>query len=194
MASTPSFPSTWRQFLIELEFARNYPIAYQLEHGTAVRNPVLESILPSLLHIKMAALLDEALDSHLNSTGTALPKGYRSNLDGRISFCSDSGLVPDGPGLHGIRQMRNALAHEASSSVSWSQLDQDLVVVHSALQHLGVVGQRPRFEMNAERSGAQESQEPGFLFHFDYAVTLLENGKTAAKFTWRESVHNDETS
>jgi hypothetical protein len=67
----------WRVLLIESEFARNYRIAYQLDEGAAARNPVLEKILPSLLHVKMAAMLDEALGTHLAATSTSLPKKYR---------------------------------------------------------------------------------------------------------------------
>src|SRR5262245_35813845 len=174
MASTPSFGNTWRTFLIELEFARNYLMAYRPDQVAAVRNPILETTLPSLLHIKMAALLDEALVSYLDSTGTVLPKSYHPTLDGRISFCRDSGRVPDGPGLHDMRLRRNAVAHESSSSVSWSQLDEDLTVVHSALQHVGMVGERPRFQVTAERSGVQESTDPGIAFHVNYAVRVVE--------------------
>ena len=90
------FTTTWRTFLIELELARNYPMAYQLDHqGVAVRNPVLEKILPSLLHIKMATLL--ALDAYLTSTGTVLPKNYQPTLGGRIFFFTDSAVFPTVP-------------------------------------------------------------------------------------------------
>ena len=192
MDSQDDIRGAWRVFLIELELARNYPIAYQLSHGPAVRNPVLEKILPSLLHIKMAALLDEALDAYLTSATTALPKTYRSTLDAQISFLSDSGRIQNGPALHAVRNRRNELAHETCSSVSWSQLDQDLPTVHATLQHLGVVGGRPRFEIKAERSAAQSSEEPGVIAYFDYSVTLAEGEKTTAEFRWRETLHNDE--
>jgi hypothetical protein len=69
-----------------------------------------------------------------------------------------------------------------------------VINVHSALQHLGLVGERPYFEVKAERTSARESQEPGIVCHFNYAVTIVENGKTAAEFTWRESLHNGATS
>lgn len=186
--------AAWRVFLIELEFARNYPIAYQLGQGLAVRNPVLEQVLPSLLHIKMSALLDDALDMYLTATTTALPKNYRSTLEGRISFLSDSGRITNGPALHEVRKRRNDLAHESFSSVSWLQLDQDLASVHAALQHLGIVGAKPRFEIKAERSAAQGSVEPGISLYFDYSVVVTEGGKTAAEFKWREKLHNDEAS
>ncbi len=192
MDSQDDIRGAWRLFLIELEFARNYPMAYQLGHRLAVRNPVLEKILPSLLYIKMAALLDEGLAAYLISTTSVLPKAYRSTLDGRISFLTDSGKIPNGPALDAIRNKRNELAHETSSSVSWPQVDQDLASVHAALQHLGLVGARPRFDIRAERSGAQGSQEPGIIEYFDYSVTLTEGEKTAAEFKWRETLHSDE--
>jgi hypothetical protein len=191
MESAQAIAKTWRTFLIELEFARNYPIVYQLNHGPAVRNPVLERILPSLLHIKMAALLDEALETYLISTGTT---GYQESLYGRISFCSETGRIPHGTALHDIRKRRNDAAHQPATSVSWMQLDQDLTVVHAALQHLGLVCGRPHFDIEAERSEARDSQEPGINCHFDYAVILLENGRKEAAFTWRETLHKDATS
>jgi hypothetical protein len=191
MAPQLSFANTWRTFLIEIEFARNYPLAYQLDGGAAVRNPVLEKVLPSLLYVKMAALLNEAFESYLDAANTVLPNGYRSTLDGRISFFSDRGRVPDGAALHAVRQRRNAIAHEVTSSVSWNELDLDLTVVHSALERLGLVGPRPHFEISAEKSEAKSSSDPGISLHFDYAMTVVENGKIAGKITWRENLHDD---
>jgi len=75
----------WRVFLLQLAFAREYPAAYRLS-SLAVRNPVLESVLPSLLYVKMTAILDDALDEHLDSQSSGLPKGYRQDLNGRICF------------------------------------------------------------------------------------------------------------
>jgi hypothetical protein len=184
----------WRNFLIELEFARDYPIAYQISGGIAVRNPVLERILPSLLHIKMAALLDEALETYLYTRNLPLPKKYRSTLDGRISFFSDTGQIQNGLELQAMRRRRNDLAHQSSSSASWSQLEQDVEAVQCALLQLRLVADRPRFEMNAERSAARNSQEPGTLCYVDYCVSLIEGGKTAAEVTWRQTIHTDAAS
>ncbi len=182
----------WRVLLIELEFARNYQIAYQLDGGAAARNPVLEKILPSLLHIKMAAVLDEALENHLAAKNIPLPKTYRPALEGRISFFHDSKEITNGPELHDIRQRRNDLAHDTSSAVSWVQLDQDLSVVHATLQHLSFVGKRPHFEIKAERSAMQGSDEPGIAWYCDYSVGLMEGDKVAAEFKWRSKLHDDD--
>jgi hypothetical protein len=182
----------WRVLLIESEFARNYPIAYQLDAGAAARNPVLEKILPSLLHIKMAAVLDEALETHLAATNTSLPKTYRPTLDGRISFFDDSRQIANGVDLHAIRQRRNDLAHDTSSAISWAQLDQDLDAVNATFQYLGFVGPRPHFEIKAERSAMQGSQEPGVAGYFDYSVSLIEGERTAAEFKWRSTLYGDE--
>ena len=182
---------TWRLLLIESEFARNYRIAYQLDAEAAARNPVLEKILPSLLHVKMAAVLDEALETHLVARSTSLPRKYRQTLGGRISFFQDSKQIANGAELHAIQQRRNDLAHDISSSISWAQLDQDLATVHATLQHLGFVGSRPHFEIKAERLAMQVSEEPGVAWYCDYAVSLMEGGKIAAEFKWRSRLHND---
>ena len=184
---------TWWVFLVQLEFARNYPVAYQLtSHGAAVRNPLLEAILPSLLHIKMTAILDEALGRYLESSKTALPADYRPDLNGRIGFCSDAGLVLNHQALQGVRKRRNKAAHETFSDVSWSQLDQDLGEVHTALQHLGLVGERPEFRVEAERSAfLLSSDEPGILGHRDCAVRVLRGEKVAGEHKWGETLHDD---
>lgn len=186
---------TWRIFLIELEFARNYPMAYQLTSNNVVgRNPVLEEILPSLLHLRMTAVLDGALEAYLDSTGTSLPADYRSDLNGRICFSSDSGLVPNGQALHRVRKRRNDTAHEVFSNVSWKQLEQDRREVHAALQHLGLVSEPPQFLVKAERSAFRESDEPGVMGHHDFVVRVMEGEKCAGEFKWRTTLHNDSVS
>jgi hypothetical protein len=182
---------TWRVFLVQLEFARHYPVAYQLTSlGAAVRNPVLETVLPSLLHIKLMAILDDALAGYLDASSRRLPARYREDLNGRIGFCTDVGLILNGQALHGARDRRNGAAHEVFSSVSWGLLDQDLNEVHAALQHLGLVSKRPDFHVEAERSALRQSDEPGILGKRDYTVRVLEGANCAGEFTWSETLHD----
>ncbi len=181
----------WRLFQIESVFARNYGIAHQLDGGVAARNPILKKILPSLLHIKLTAILDEALESQILAQNTTFPKGYRRTLEGCISFLHDSNQIKNGEELHDLRERRNETAHEISASIMWEQLDKDMTEVHKVLQHLNFVGERPNFEIKAERSAMQGSDEPGIAFYCDYSVRVIEGNKVAAEYTWRSSIHDD---
>ena len=185
----------WRVFLIQLAFAREYPMAYQVSSpGLATRNPILESILPSLLYIKMAALMDGALEEYIAANQLQPGKRYRADFNGRINFCSDSGFINNGADLHGVRTMRNDTAHKPLASVDWDELDRDIVHVHRALKQLGFVGERPEFRVEAERSAFRQSDEPGILGSRDYSVRVMHGDKKAAEFKWGETLHDDPAS
>jgi len=186
---------TWRVFLIQLALACGYPTAYQLgSGGIAPRNPILERILPSLLHIKMMALLDEALQDYLKNTGQVPGAKYEKTLFGRVSFLGDKGLIGNDKILHSARGRRNAAVHEMLSDVSWAQLDADLLEVHCALQTLGLVGARPDFKVGGERSKLRESSEPGVLGERDFFVRAWEGSKVAGEYRWTERIYDDEPS
>ncbi len=52
----------WHRLLQELELARNYHMPYLLTgFSGAFRNPLLDYLLPSLLYVKLVAILDETL-------------------------------------------------------------------------------------------------------------------------------------
>ena len=70
----------WRNYGLELVLARNYHLSYLLTGQSTHRNPVLESILPSLLHIKLLVLLDEALVEFVQSSNSKMPKEYYRTL------------------------------------------------------------------------------------------------------------------
>lgn len=183
----------WRRFQIESVFARNYPIAYRLDGGAAARNPILEEILPSLLHIKLTALLDEALDYHILTQNLPLPKGYRPRLKDRISLLCNSNQIENDGVLHDVRERRNETAHEISASITWDQLDKDVIEVHKALQHLNLAGDRPNLEIKAERSAVQGSEEPGIAFYWDYSIKVIDGENVAAEHKWRKSIRNDDS-
>jgi hypothetical protein len=63
--------------------------------------------------------------------------------------------------------------------------------VHATLQHLAFVGPRPHFQIKAERSAMQGSEEPGVACYCDYSVSLMEGGKIAAEFKWRSTLHDN---
>lgn len=51
----------WRVFRLELELARNYPRSSLLYMGRTHRDPILDKLLPSLLGIRAAAILEDGL-------------------------------------------------------------------------------------------------------------------------------------
>ena len=71
----------WHRFLQEVELAQNYHMPYLLNgFGGTFRNPLLDYLLPSLLYVKMVAILDEALVFFINYRGLIVPKKYKKSL------------------------------------------------------------------------------------------------------------------
>ena len=118
MHATPltDIPDLWRKLLIDLAFARNYRVGFIDLPGPVPKNPVLEQLLPSLLHIKTVAILDHALKSWIDANGMRVPKRpYGTELKGRIDFLADNNKIRDRATLHGLRTVKTtwhrALAH-----------------------------------------------------------------------------------
>jgi hypothetical protein len=183
----------WRRLLIEIELARNYTVPFLLSGlaRTAPRNPILERILPSLLHIKAVSILDFALNHLIADQGLTVPRRYGDSFKGRIDFLADQKIVSDAAVLHNVRNRRNDVAHEFNEVVSWDILQQDVSAIDTTLHALGLAPIRPQFEFFAERSGAAESTESGVAFAFDYSFGVREGEAVAAEITWTESIYRD---
>jgi hypothetical protein len=191
--SLSDIPGLWRQFLIDLTFAKDYPIGYIDLPGPAPRNPVLEQLLPSLLHIKAVAILDHALRTWIDAKGMTVPKKpYGTDLKGRIDFLADNNILSNRVILHTLRGLRNDLAHEPQEAINWSDLDRDVATINEALKDLQLVGDMPHYEIFSERSGAQESPDPKVNWVFHYRIAVREAGKIVAEIKWSESLLNDD--
>jgi hypothetical protein len=79
--------------------------------------------------------LDAGLAEYIKACSLSLPRQYRNDLNGRISFLSDSGRIHDAETLHAIRLRRNDLAHEGAQ-VGWDTFEADAAVIERALDHL----------------------------------------------------------
>lgn len=181
----------WRNFLIEAAFAKDYKTPYVIESGGPVaNNPVLDTLLPSLLIVKLASLVDEALSECIARKGLTMPKTYRPDFNGKINFLTDCGHLKDATQLHKLRNFRNELSHESTGKANWKELETAIETANEALQHLGFVGARPQFEIYAERVPA-EPLDPNYLMSFNYSVTLKSEGKKVAEFTWSKHLHRD---
>ncbi|MDY0341769.1 MAG: hypothetical protein RBS17_11250 [Coriobacteriia bacterium] len=182
----------WRVFLVERALARDYQTPYQLSSMIpAARNPILESLLPSLLHVKLASILDAALEEYLDTNEHTLPKGYRNDLNGRICYCSDSGLIDNGDDLHEVRGLRNDIGHEPDAGASWDDLDRDVCRVHHTLHHLGFVGPLQNFRVHGERSAMVKADEPGVLGRQTYTIRVMDGDKRAAEWSWTNTLYDD---
>ena len=176
----------WHRLLQERELARNYHMPYLLEgFGGTFRNPLLDYLLPSLLYVKLVAILDEALVFYIRDHGLTVPRKHKKSLHGRLEFLNDQGVVANYSSLNKIRGLRNLLAHKFSEMTDWAKLDTDLNAVENELQKLGFVGDRPPYEYFGERSAMRECDEPGIAFAQDYRFGIKCNNRVTmeASFT-----------
>jgi hypothetical protein len=184
MSSLSDVSEIWRSFLIDVTFAKNHKLAYVDMPGPVPANPVVERLLPSLLHVKAVAILDHALQLWIDDKGLVVPRPYRSDLNGRINFLADYNHIADRAPLHAIRGTRNLLAHDPSGEVDWAELDRDVIIVHAALFELMIVKPMPTWEVSAERSGAGEGEILNAACTFHYAVRIKDGDKKIAEITW----------
>jgi hypothetical protein len=185
-------PQVWREFLIDVMFAENYELGHLDDLGPSVKNPVVERLLPSLLHIKAVAILDHAISSWCDDKGLVIPKKpYGPDLKGRIDYLVDNAFLFDRSSLHAIRGTRNIVAHEPADAVDWRQLDSDVKAIHVALKELGLVGEFPKWEISSERSAAQDPWVPNALCTFDYRITIKYEEKLVAEITWSKHLMRD---
>ncbi len=185
--------NAWRFLLIDLMFARNYTIGYQLDHAPAAKNPVAERLLPSLLHVKAVAVLDHCLRAWIDQKGmVVLKKPYGTDLKGRIDFLADNGHLADRSPLHSIRDTRNQMAHEPAGAVDWPELDRDVAAIHSALYELKIVNEMPKWEIWSERSAAKEGEIPKANHTFHYRIGIKEGDKVIAEIKWTKHLMEDD--
>jgi hypothetical protein len=193
LLSLTDVPNTWRLFLIDLMFARNYTMGYLDHPGPVAKNPVVERLLPSLLHVKAVSILDHALQAWIDDKGIVIPKKpYGTDLKGRIDYLADNGDLADRAHLHSIRGTRNELAHEPGGVVDWAELDRDVGAIHSALSELKIVNAMPKWEIFSERSAAGEGEIPKAICTFHYRISIKQGEKLVAEIKWAQHMMADD--
>ena len=107
--SSADIQQWWNHFLQEIELAKNHHMSALLNlFGGTFPNPLLDYMLPSLLYVKMVAILDQALIVFIRDRGLTVPENeYGHALHGRIKYLNDQSLLTNYAGLHGIRKLRN---------------------------------------------------------------------------------------
>jgi hypothetical protein len=195
--SPQAVAKSWRLLLIEVAWAREYHVFYSISSSTArgaARNPILEKLLPSLLCIKAVTVLDEALRVKLvELRERPKARGFRSDLNGRIETALAAGALADVSVLHKVRESRNNVAHEFSERVDWDGLEAAIAGIHSALQQLGFVGDRPVLDVRAERVPKSALVDPRAILGFAYSVSVHAGTTVLADMKWSEEILGSET-
>lgn len=174
---------SWRAYLIEVQLAKNYNKA-NLDAYASAHNPILEALLPSLLHVRLGSLLDEALKEYIAGNSLEMPMPHKTDFNGRIDFLNDRGRLEDAARLHAIRLKRNDLAHDPSCSCTWEDLEAAIEAADVELQALGMVDPRPEYVFYAERSTPEPPTEPGYLYSQVYGFGLRLKRKKVVEFKW----------
>jgi len=181
----------WNRYLQEIELAKNYHMPYLLNgFGNTFRNPLLDYLLPSLLYVKMAAILDEALIFFIDDRDLSVPRKYNKSLRGRIKCLNDQSLIANYAALNGVCDLRNLLAHEVSETTTWAILNTDLDAVENELQHLGFVKDRPIYEYFGECSAMRDCDEPGIAFSQDFRFGIKCNDRVTMEMAFTRKTHN----
>lgn len=181
--------TAWREFRLEAEAAQHYPVSCALYIGQTLRHALLELLLPGLLYIKAAAILDDALDTWLNNNSHALATPYKNDLNGRLTYLADRQLLSGAVGLHEVRKLRNALAHEPRARWDWAALSIGIGKIETSLAELGLVAPGPTLEHYAERSALAPSEKPGVEWERTFEYGVRENGRPALEVKWTQYLH-----
>jgi hypothetical protein len=172
----------WYAFLADIELAKSYQKANVRHAGTFTPNPVVDTILPALLYVKMGCIVDHFFKNYILSRGWGYGK-YKKDFNGRISLMAERGCLLDAERLHRFRNDRNKLAHEPWQYCSWDELDDATNAVHAELQHLELAGPRPAFEFFSERRPSS-NPEPGAISTQDYCYGLRDRGNVVVEVSW----------
>lgn len=163
--SKQDIPSEWKVFLQQWTLAKNH-YGYTLlliqsfapmptGGGKYELDPIADYLMPSLLYVRMVAVLDKALIEYLSikSLKNAKNKKYKDGLHGRINTLNDQKLLLNFLDLARIRKTRNEIAHQIQTKISWEDLENDLNIIESELQHLEIIGDRPNYKPDFQCMG-----------------------------------------
>ena len=179
------FDSGWRGFLQKVELAKNYNGLTRLESPFLPRDPIAEAILPTLLYVQLASLIDDGLEA-FQETRKGTRSDKKRSLSDRIELLRNDLSDPDA--LHAIRQARNPLTHDPHEFVSWQDLDNAIASVHEEFRGLVLVHDRPEYRFFSERSEAKASDDPRIAVQFEYQFGLKLNGKVVLRLSWTHRV------
>jgi len=159
---------------------------------TEIRNedipsPLLDSILPSMLYLRVVSILDEALEFYLDDHAIPWPPRTKKDFYHRIDVLADSGILKNKAECHRIREMRNKLAHETGEFTTWDALHKCVDSVELELQNLGFIGVRPKYAWYSTVSSESNSSDNNFTL--SYGLMDL-GGQKVIEVTWKEPAAN----
>ncbi len=137
----------WARFINDYERTKHeYRVIFVLA-AIPVAHMHLVGLLPSFLYVQVASILDDGCEEIIaRDYPGAWPKDKRPTFGNRLDFLEKNGRLAAPPACTALRDRRNQLGHELDAYVDWAELDLAIRVVERELQHLGLVGDRPRFE------------------------------------------------
>ena len=183
--------AAWRMYRLEAETVKHYPQSYALYMGRTHRDILLDQILPTLLYIKAASILDDSLNLWLSDNDHSLRKPYKNDFNGRLCYLSDMSLYQSVEKLHSVRQNRNKYAHEPGERCDWQTLERDLLAIEDCLVSLKLAEPTKELEYFAERSGLEPSQDPNVEFSQRFGYGVKEGQEIALHISWSEECRKE---
>ncbi len=185
--------SRWEDLLINNALVRNYELYSRLDMVGATPDTPLDDVLPGLLIIRSVAMLDEIIKEYVEARELPMPKGYRTDLNGRINYLRDINILNNYEKLHSARKIRNRLAHDSSEQETWKTYDNCIEYIHEALRDIGITsGELASYTCSAERTHLDvsvEEEEKGILLRKLNSVFVHENDTVVAKHSWSSELH-----
>lgn len=179
--------TVWCKFLLDVELAKDYNGINMIDGGgLPIRNPILDTLLPTLLLIRMSAFLDEAFEQYIDRNGLVMPN-RKLDFNNRIICLDNHGKLKDAARVHRVREQRNAVAHESMQKFTWEQMEQAIEVGQDELQHLGLVTTRPIFEISSHRRPAADP-DPNYICTLDYVYCVRQDGVVVAEIKWQKHI------
>ena len=177
---------SWNRFHQEALLAANYrmvPRPHEIRNDR-IPNPLLDSLLPSILHLRVVSILDEALELYIDDNEIRWPPEKKRDLFNRITMLGEQGVLRDIAECNRIRDKRNKLAHEAGEFATWDDLHKCVDSVEVELRNLGYVSDRPRYSWYAETGVAEGSSDQSRIT-LSYGLRGL-SGRSVVEVTWTE--------
>jgi len=193
----------WRSHLQYVLLTRNC----HLVTGTLappVTIDYLNIVLPPLAFLRTVSLCDESFEEYLDANGHTLPRQYRNDLNGRITFLNDQRLITNSDALHELRRRRNTIAHRAADAfaddngMKWHGVDAAIDTVEVALQQLALVEDRPSYEFHYGRDvdlypGDPPPDKPNVRLTHHYYYGVKEHDNWVIQFRKSIDYHRGET-
>lgn len=185
----------WARLAQDVELSRSYFLIYSLDGPAAGPNPFLDELLASLCFVRLVSVLDDGLEEYIASNPT-VPRPKRPVLNDPIKALESAGRLTsqEAKDLHGLREWRNKVAHEAQPTyVNWTLLDDAIRIADAMLQRLGLVGPLPKYEFFAERSKAEDGDQPDVLFLQRYVAGVRVDGRPELSLHWTQKMLRDKS-